>query len=80
MAFFHIEERRLGYSILRVRKEYKRMSEEVKRKEVEIAKQTRPQILEQMAQDRFSLKKTENNQVIYLPEEDEEWVEGGFID
>lgn len=66
LAFLHIEERRIGYSILKIRKEFKRVNEDVKRKEVEIAKLTRPQILDQIAQGQLALKKTQSGQVIYL--------------
>jgi uncharacterized membrane protein (DUF106 family) len=75
LAFFHIEERRIGYSILKVRKDFKRLNEELKKKEVELARRTQPQVLDQIAQNQLSLKKTQSGQVIYLTVDQEDLIE-----
>lgn len=61
-----MEERRMGYSVLKLTREHKKVSEEKRVQEVALAKITRPQLLESMAQQKFTLKKIQANQIIHL--------------
>lgn len=66
IVFLQMEERRMGYSVLKVTREYKKVLEEKRVKEISLAKVTRPQLLDHMAQQRFTLKKVQANQIIHL--------------
>lgn len=66
IVFLQMEERRIGYQILRDTKEFKRFAVEFREKEIAFAKVTRPQLLESLAQRKFTLKKLQSNQVIHL--------------
>ncbi|MCX7977906.1 MAG: cell division protein FtsL [Bdellovibrionaceae bacterium] len=66
VVFFQMEERRMGYSLLKIRAEHKKIQQEVRSNEVKLAKILRPQRLEEMAQARFTLKKADSRQIIYL--------------
>ncbi len=66
IVFLQMEERRVGYSVWKLTREYKKVSEEKRVKEVALAKITRPQLLESVAQERFTLKKVQANQIIHL--------------
>lgn len=66
IVFFQMEERRLGYSILKLTRTYKKSHEIKKNLEIQLAKVTRPQLLEKMAQQKFTLKKVQSNQIIHL--------------
>ena len=61
-----MEERRLGYSVLKLSREFKKIHEERHVKEVLLVKITRPQLLEHMAQSKFTLKKIQADQIIHL--------------
>lgn len=67
VVFLQMEERRLGYSLLKVNREYRKISEVKKSKEIQLAKVTRPQWVEKMAYSRFTLKRAESHQIILLP-------------
>lgn len=66
IVFLQMEERRMGYSVLKLTREFKKVQEEKRVKEVTLAKVTRPQLLESMAQQKFTLKKIQANQIIHL--------------
>lgn len=66
IVFLQMEERRMGYSVLRLTREFKKVQEEKRVKEITLAKVTRPQLLESMAQQKFTLKKIQANQIIHL--------------
>ena len=66
IVFLQMEERRIGYSVLKLTREFKKVQEEKRVKEVTLAKVTRPQLLESMAQQNFTLKKIQANQIIHL--------------
>jgi hypothetical protein len=61
-----MEERRLGYAILKKTREQRQIIEEKRAKSMQLAKITRPQHVEKMAQRRFTLKKVAPNQIIHL--------------
>lgn len=66
IVFLQMEERRMGYSVLKLTREFKKVQEEKRVKEVTLAKVTRPQLLESMAQQKFTLKKIQANQIIHI--------------
>lgn len=66
IVFLQMEERRMGYSVLKLSREYKRVSEEKRSREIALAKITRPQLLDTVAQQKFTLKKVQANQIIHL--------------
>jgi hypothetical protein len=66
LVFMQMEERRLGYVILKLTHEQRQVVEQKREKTMELAKLTRPQHVERMAQSRFTLKKVQSNQIIHL--------------
>ncbi|HEX7672852.1 MAG TPA: histidine kinase [Bdellovibrio sp.] len=66
IVFLQMEERRMGYSVLKLTREHKKVLEERRVKEIALAKITRPQLLEHVAQQKFTLKKVQANQIIHL--------------
>ncbi|WP_374000635.1 histidine kinase [Bdellovibrio bacteriovorus] len=66
IVFLQMEERRMGYSVLKLTREHKKVWEEKRTKEIALAKITRPQLLDSMAQQKFTLKKVQANQIIHL--------------
>lgn len=66
LVFMQMEERRLGYVILKMTHEQRQIVEEKRVKTMELAKLTRPQHVERMAQSKFTLKKVQSNQIIHL--------------
>ena len=66
LVFLQMEERRLGYSVLKLSRERKKIHEEKHAKEVQLVKITRPQLLEHVAQSKFTLKKIQADQIIHL--------------
>lgn len=66
IVFLQMEERRMGYSLLKLRHQHKQVLDEKRGYEIQLAKVTRPQFLESMAQSRFTLKKISANQIIHL--------------
>lgn len=67
VVFFQMEERRLGYSLLKITREYRKVAEQKKTKEIMLAQITRPQWVEKMAASRLTLKRAESHQIILLP-------------
>ncbi len=66
LVFLQMEERRLGYAILKLTREQRQSVEEKRAKTMQLAKITRPQHVEKMAQSKFTLKKVQANQIIHL--------------
>lgn len=66
VVFLQMEERRLGYTVLKLNRERKVLLEQKRAREISLAKVTRPQLLESMAQSKFTLKKIQANQIIHL--------------
>ncbi|MFS4458292.1 histidine kinase [Bdellovibrio sp. HCB2-146] len=66
IVFLQMEERRIGYSVLKLTRQHKKVLEEKRAKEIALAKITRPQLLESVAQQKFTLKKVQANQIIHL--------------
>lgn len=66
IVFLQMEERRMGYSVLKLTREHKKVWEEKRGKEIALAKITRPQLLESVASQKFTLKQVQANQIIHL--------------
>lgn len=66
IVFVKMEERRLSYVVLKLTHEHKRTIEIQKQKEMQLAKLTRPQLLEKMATNRLTLKRATPSQIIHL--------------
>jgi hypothetical protein len=66
LVFLQMEERRIGYSVLKLSRQHKKILEEKHVKEIQLVKVTRPQLLEHMAQSKFTLKKIQADQIIHL--------------
>ncbi|MEZ0392859.1 MAG: histidine kinase [Pseudobdellovibrionaceae bacterium] len=66
LVFLQMEERRLGYGILKLTREQRQIVDEKRDKVMQLAKVTRPQHVENMAQRRFTLKKVQASQIIHL--------------
>lgn len=66
VVFAKMEERRLGYSVLKLTHDQRAAVEIKREKSVALAKQIRPQHVEKIAQDRFTLQKIQNRQIIHL--------------
>lgn len=66
LVFLQMEERRLGYSVLKLSRAYKKVQEEKYAREIKLVKITRPQLLESLAQSKFTLKKIQADQIIHL--------------
>ena len=66
LVFLQMEERRLGYAILKLTREQRQTVEEKRAKTMQLAKITRPQLVEKMAQSRLTLKKIQANQIIHI--------------
>lgn len=66
IVFLQMEERRMGYSLLKLRREHKAIMDDKRSREIQLAKVTRPQLLESMAHRKFTLKKISTHQIIHL--------------
>lgn len=79
LVFLRMEERRLGYSILKINSEYKKLGDQKRMLEIQLAKVTRPQLLDSWAQNKLTLKKLESNQIIHLSGADATFSERGDL-
>jgi hypothetical protein len=66
LVFLQMEERRLGYSVLKLSRQHKKVLEEKHVREIQLVKITRPQLVEHMAHSKFTLKKIQADQIIHL--------------
>ncbi len=66
IVFLQMEERRMGYSLLKLTREQKQIIEEKRIKSIELAKLRRPQNIESMAQKKMSLKRVSAQQIIHI--------------
>jgi hypothetical protein len=66
LVFIKMEERRLSYVVLKLTKEHKKTIEIKKQKELVLAKLTRPQLLENVATQKLTLKRVKQAQIIHL--------------
>lgn len=66
LVFMQMEERRMGYELLKLTREQRHLVEERRGKEMQLAKQTRPQQMERLASRQLTLRKVQANQIIHL--------------
>lgn len=76
IVFLQMEERRMGYSVLKLSREHKQVWEQKRVKEIALAKVTRPQLLDSVAQEKFTLKKIKSEQIIHLRDSEPSDVSG----
>lgn len=69
IVLLQMEERRLGYGILKFTRLYKERQEEKRLKEITLARSMRLDKIEKLAARRSSLRRTDVSQVVYLNEE-----------
>lgn len=66
LVFLQMEERRMGYELLKLTREQRHLVEERRVMEMQLAKQTRPQQLEKAAARQLTLRKVQASQIIHL--------------
>lgn len=66
LVFIKMEERRLSYVVLKSTREYKKISEITRQKEISLAKLLRPQLVETVAMQRLTMRKIKPAQIINL--------------
>lgn len=66
IVFVKMEERRISYVVLKLTYEHKKVTEIEKQKEIQLAKLTRPQLLENVATQKLTLKRATASQIIHL--------------
>src|SRR5688572_22254438 len=66
LVFLRMEERRLGYGMLKLNTEYKKVVDQKRNLEMQLAKITRPQLVDNWAQRKLTLRKVDSKQIIHL--------------
>lgn len=66
IVFLQMEERRAGYMNLKLARQHRGLLDQKRGLEIQLAKITRPQLLEKVAQDRLTLKRANAGQIIQL--------------
>jgi len=66
IVFLKMEERRMSYVVLKQTREFKKNKELLKQKEFQLAKMTRPQLVETVAKEKLTLKRATQAQIIHL--------------
>ena len=66
LVFLQMEERRMGYVLLKLSHEQREIIEVKREKSMQLAKVLRPEHVERMAQSKFTLQKVQANQIIHL--------------
>lgn len=66
LVFIKMEERRLSYAVLKLTREYKKTNELTRQKEISLAKLSRPQLVENVATQKLTLRKIKPAQIINL--------------
>ena len=66
LVFLQMEERRMGYVLLKLNREQRDIIEERRQRSSLLAKITRPEHVERIAQSRMTLKKVQAKQIIHL--------------
>ncbi len=66
LVFLKMEERRMSYVLLKSNKENKKIVAIKKQKEIQLAKLTRPQLVETVAKSQLTLKRATQSQIIHL--------------
>ena len=66
LVFIKMEERRLSYAVLKLTRDYKKSNELTRQKEISLAKLSRPQLVENVATQKLTLRKIKPAQIINL--------------
>lgn len=66
LVFLKMEERRLSYAVLKLTREFKKVAELKKQKEIQLVKLSRPQFVENIAKEKLTLKRATDKQIIHL--------------
>jgi hypothetical protein len=68
VAFCKMEVRRMGYSVLKLTRQERQMRDTERQQMIQLAKITRPERLQAIAEARLTLKKAESGQIIQMTE------------
>ena len=68
LVFFSMEVRRVGYSVLKLSREEKQLKDENRHQMIKLAKITRPERVQNVAESRLTLKKAVSGQIIQMTE------------
>lgn len=66
IVFFKMEERRIGYELLKLNQVLRQQREIIIHKETSLLKLTRPNFVEKQAENKLTLKRANPNQFIYM--------------
>lgn len=66
LVFLKMEERRMSYLVLKMTREHKKISEQQKQKEIQLARLIKPQFIESIAKEKLTLKRILPSQIIHL--------------
>lgn len=66
VVFCKMEMRRMGYSVLKLTREERKLRDHQRQQMIQLARITRPERLQAVAQARLTLKKAESNQIIQM--------------
>jgi hypothetical protein len=66
IVFFKMEERRIGYEILKLNQTLRQQRELIIHKETSLLKLTRPNFVEKLAENKLTLKRANPNQFIHM--------------
>ncbi len=66
LVFFKMEIRRIGYSVLKLAREERRLRDQQRQQLVQLAKILRPEHVQSIAQSRLTLKRAESGQIIQM--------------
>lgn len=66
IVFLQMEERRMGYAILKLTREQKSGIEKSREKTIQLARVLRPQQIEKTAQSKFGVRPVQAHQIIHL--------------
>jgi cell division protein FtsL len=66
VVFFKMEVRRVGYVVLKLARQERRLRDQHREQIVQLAKITRPERLQNVAQSRLTLKAAERGQIIQM--------------
>lgn len=69
VCFFKMEIRREGYQVLKLAREERRLRDWQRQQTVRLAKITRPERVQAVAQNRLTLKRAESGQIIQMTEQ-----------
>lgn len=69
VAFFKMEIRRVGYSILKLSQQERQLRENYRLHSISLTQMTRPFRVQQLVQNRMAFRQAEKGQIIYMTEQ-----------